>query len=173
MIQRHLQHLRLVAVDVDVDLRGSGLENVVKTSLMPGVWFAVLMKSLATFSNCGGCEVGAVLQTHGEAGLSAHSAHGRRDEHGRLRFFDLVEARGDRLRNAIDGEAFCRPLARVVDDGKDRPRRCWSWSRSIPSVPSRWRCGRRPAPRAPSHWLAAPPRRCAIAKRRAATAARR
>ena len=97
------------------------VEKVVKTLRMPGVWFAALMKSLATFSNCGGCEVGAVLQPHGEAGLSAHSAHGRRDEHGRLRFFDLVEARGDHLRNAIDGEALGRPLARVVDDGKDRP----------------------------------------------------
>ena len=77
-LQRHVQHLRLVAIDVDVELRragGEGREHVADAGHLVGGGDEVVGYLL----ELAGRQVGAVLQPHREARLTAHAAHRRRD----------------------------------------------------------------------------------------------
>ena len=83
-----LQHLRLVAVDVDEHLRRcrlEGGEDVGDARRAVGLGDELLrdLRELV------GRQSHGILQAHGEAGGGTHAAHRRRNEHQRLRLVDL------------------------------------------------------------------------------------
>ena len=106
-LQRHVQHLRLVAIDVDVELRRAGREggeHVADAGHLVGRGDEVVGHLLELRRG----HVGAVLQAHREASLPAHAAHRRRDGDRGLRFLDVAEPRGDVVGDLVDGQALAR-----------------------------------------------------------------
>jgi hypothetical protein len=110
----HLQHLRLVAVDVDVDLRRRGLEgreHVDDAGRAVGLGDE-LLRDEGEFRRR---HAERVLQAHREAGRCAHAAHRRRDEYEGLRLLDLRQLAAHLLGNPVDGLALLVTLLEIVE----------------------------------------------------------
>ena len=109
-----LQHLRLVAIDIDIDLRGRGLEGgegIGDAGRAVGLGHELLRDARELV---GGHALG-VLQAHREARCRTHAAHRRRNEHQHLRVLDLRQPNADILGHLVDGLALA--------DGAPRSRR--------------------------------------------------
>ena len=108
LVQRHALLLRLVAVDVDPDLRHVGLEGGEDVAqLRAAGWPATISARSAAASSC---EIAAprVLKLEVEAAGGAEAADGRRIEGDHVRLRDRGELAADALQDAL------RPGARRV-----------------------------------------------------------
>ena len=121
---RHLEHLRLVAVDVDEDLRRRGCEgreDVGDARRAVGLGHEVL-RDLREFGRdrCRAYPAGA-----SRSRPRAHAAHRRRDEDERLRLLDLRELAAHLLRDLVDGLALAGAAPRNRRARGTAGRRWW------------------------------------------------
>ena len=111
---RHLQHLRLVAIDIDEHLRrgrGEGGEDVGDAGRLVGLGDELLRDARKLV----GGHAERVLQPHREAGRRAHAAHRGWNEHQRLRLLDLRQLDPQRLGDLVDRQPAPVPVLEVVE----------------------------------------------------------
>ena len=117
--ERHLEHLRLVAVDVDIDLRrrrGEGGEDALDARRLR---WPFAMKSVATFSNSAGVRLARFCSRMEKPVWPPMPRTGGGMNTNVFDSSIVVHARADEIGDLVDRQPLREPLLGVVDDDED------------------------------------------------------